>query len=137
MLVFQKTDPDHILIHGCERAGIDPKWIVETIDEINTYLPEDWCISRANNNFIIQIVGKHGAKIVGNSYRLKDGKTLHRIDTILLKEYLNHFNHPITLSKKGKTFSSSCLLIPPKSGKILSEFRNPISCSFSISTIKK
>jgi inosine-uridine nucleoside N-ribohydrolase len=90
MLVFQKNF-DHIL-ERCKRAEIEPKWLVELVEEINYYLPDDWRLTRSSNNFSIQIVADSNVKLQGHSYRIEDNKILHIIDTIFLKQYFDKYD---------------------------------------------
>ena len=80
MLVFHLNWEEHIKNNpekGCKRAGIDFKWLVEVVAEINLYLPDDWRMTRSTNNFRINIVSKNNAvALVGYSYRTEGGKIL-------------------------------------------------------------
>ncbi|MFH1930168.1 MAG: nucleoside hydrolase [Pseudomonadota bacterium] len=82
MLVFQRNWEEHIKEYGCKRAGIEFKWLVEVVSEINRYLPDDWRLTRSSNNFRIQIVPDHAATLVGYSYLTQGDKVLHIIDTV-------------------------------------------------------
>lgn len=68
MLVFQRNWEEHIKEYWCKRAGIEFKWLVEVVAEINLYLPDDWRLTRSTNNFRIQIVADHAATLVGHGY---------------------------------------------------------------------
>lgn len=96
MLVFQKN-VDHVLDDGCERARIDPGWLVETVAEINCYLPDDWRLTRSRNNFRIQIVSTHTVALVGSCYRTTGDAILHIIDSLFLK----HFFDCVDLANRG------------------------------------
>ncbi|MBE0426932.1 MAG: hypothetical protein IBX72_09835 [Nitrospirae bacterium] len=87
MLVFQRNF-DHIE-DGCNRAEIDPKWLIEVVDEIKLYLPDDWRMTRTKNNFMIKIVAEHNVTLVGYSYRAKDNVIINIIDTVFLKDYFD------------------------------------------------
>jgi len=110
MLVFQR-DWKHIE-DGCKRAGIETKWLLEIVAETNLYLPEDWRLTRSNNNFIIQIVSRrHTPALIGTCYLLDNDNMLHVIDTIFLKGWfdkydvqtaMGQYQGKITLSKKKK-----------------------------------
>ena len=95
MLLFQRN-ADHILVDGCQRAGIDPVWLIEIIAEVNRYLPDDWRMTRSRNNFRIQIVAKHSATLVGSCYRAEGEEILHIIDSLHLK----HFHDCVDLSRR-------------------------------------
>ena len=90
MLVFQKNFA-HIE-DRCDRAGITVKWLLEAVDEINLYLPDDWRMTRSKNNFLIQIVAGPLPKLMGHTFRVKNTKEdeeeiLHIIDTVLKKDH--------------------------------------------------
>lgn len=90
MLLFQ-IDWNHI-VAGCKRAGIDPRWLVEVVAEINLYLPDDWRITRSTNNFRVQIIGERAPALVGRSYRSQGDEILHIIDSIFLKGFHDKFD---------------------------------------------
>jgi len=55
---------------AAKRAGIDPKWLIEAIAEINLYLPDDWRLNADQKQFQrIQIISDHSATLVGSCYR--------------------------------------------------------------------
>jgi len=85
MLVFQKNWREHIRKDpqkGCIRAGIDFKWLVEVVAEINLYLPDDWRMTRSENNFRIDIVGGKCVSLIGHAFRTGNEKILNIIDTV-------------------------------------------------------
>ncbi len=86
MLVFQ-LNAGHILDDGCKRAGIDPKWLLESVADINQYLPDDWRLTRSVNNFRIQIIASRSATLIGSCYRTDHGKILHVVDSLHLTKF--------------------------------------------------
>jgi len=89
MLVFQKNWKNHIQRDGCERAGISFEWLVETVAEINRYLPDDWRMTRSTNNFRIFIVSDHPVILVGYTYHVPDGGILSIIDSVQPKGFVD------------------------------------------------
>lgn len=103
MLVFQRNWEEHIKEDGCKRAGIEFKWLVEVVAEINSYLPDDWRLTRSTNNFRIQIVADHSATLVGHGYRTKGDDILNIIDSVHKKEFFDVFDvRKKTGKSKGK-----------------------------------
>ena len=86
MLVFQ-LNTGHILDDGCKRAGIDPKWLLESVEDINQYLPDDWRLTRSVNNFRIQIIASRSATLIGSCYLTDTNQILHIVDSLHLKEF--------------------------------------------------
>src|SRR3990172_5922465 len=90
MLIFQK-DWQHIL-DGCNRAGIEPQWLLSMVAEINLYLPEDWRLTRSGDNFGIQIVADKEVVLVGQSYRIREDKILEIIDSVFLPQFFDKYD---------------------------------------------
>ncbi|QTA80256.1 CYTH domain-containing protein [Desulfonema limicola] len=108
MLVLQRN-ADHVLNDGCKRAGVDPKWLLEVIAEINLFVPDDWRLTRTTNNFRIRIVSHPCATFVGSCYRTHGDNILHIIDSLHLpgfhdckdlRKRQHEFNKKITSNVK-------------------------------------
>ncbi|MCX8069891.1 MAG: hypothetical protein N2738_05245 [Thermodesulfovibrionales bacterium] len=95
MLVFALNANEHIFTNlqkGVSRIGVTPRWLLETVDEINHYLPNDWRMTRRINRFAIKIIGedpKNHPMLVGHIYRNKSNTmdVLHIIDTVFPKDF--------------------------------------------------
>jgi inosine-uridine nucleoside N-ribohydrolase/uncharacterized protein YjbK len=111
MLVFQLNWKEHIRDDpekGCKRAGIDFKWLVEVVAEINAYLPDDWRMTRSTNNFRINIVSnKHTVALVGYSYRTSEDRILSIIDSVHPKNYGDIYDLKESTGKKEKRINAS------------------------------
>lgn len=112
MLVFQ-LNWNHIegtadeLNKGCARAGIEPKWLVEVVAEINLYLPDDWRMTRSTNDFRILVASREkNILLVGFSYRTDENKILSVIDSVHLKHFNDNIASSFQIGKKKKTSSS-------------------------------
>lgn len=90
MLAFQRNW-NHIE-EGCQRANIEPTWLLEVVSEINLYLPEDWRMTRSSNNFRIQIISQGAPALVGRSFRGGGDEILHIIDTVFLKGFFDQYD---------------------------------------------
>lgn len=130
MLVLQRN-ADHVLNDGCKRAGVDPKWLLEVIAEINLFVPDDWRLTRTTNNFRIRIVSHPCATFVGSCYRTHGDNILHIIDSLHLpgfhdckdlRKRQHEFNKKITsnVKKKIRKFLFPISII---SGRILKDFQ--------------
>ena len=90
MLFFQK-DSKHIFDRFQERFPEifekDPAWLAKVVAEINLYLPDDWRLTRNTHNFRIQVMGKNMPALMGHSLRLKDGRILHRINSVFKQNF--------------------------------------------------
>jgi hypothetical protein len=91
MLVFQRN-LDHLEEKCSDRTGRDLKWLLEIVAEINLYLPDDWRMTRSNNNFRIQVVGKDTPALVGRSYRAYGDEILHIIDSVFEKGFFDQYD---------------------------------------------
>ncbi len=93
MLVFQLNWEEHIKNDpnkGCKRAGVDFRWLVQVVAEINLYLPDDWRMTRSTNNFRINIVYPGNVvALVGYSYLVGNDKVLNIIDSVHPKGYVD------------------------------------------------
>ncbi|MBI5185180.1 MAG: nucleoside hydrolase [Nitrospinae bacterium] len=87
MLVFQRK-LEHILERLDERVRISEKEFMEIVEEINAHLPDDWRLTRTENNFVILVkYGTNFFKIVGNSCRAEDGRIFQRINSVFHPHY--------------------------------------------------
>jgi hypothetical protein len=84
---------DHALDRCAERAGRDAAWLLQTINQINNHLPDDWRMTRASNNFRV-LVRDAGISIVGRSFRVGQGETLHITDTVLMDSHFDQVGIP-------------------------------------------
>ena len=90
MLVFQ-SNWQHIKDRCCERAGMDPRWLVTLVAEINLYLPDDWRMTRRGNHFRVQVVGAASPALVGFSYRTDEDHVLHIIQSVFTKDMFDTY----------------------------------------------
>ena len=115
MLVFELNWEEHIKNDpgkGCKRSGIDFKWLVEVVAEINLYLPDDWRMTRTTNNFRVNVVSEDKAiALAGYSYLIKGGNILNIIDSIHPKEHIDIID--ARRSKENKFDASFKKKYPP------------------------
>lgn len=105
MLVFQ-LNLDHLEERCTDRAGRELKWLLEIVAEINLYLPDDWRMTRSNNNFRIQVVGKDTPALVGHSYRAYGDEILHIIDSVFEKGFPDQYDHSAATGKSRSRFNA-------------------------------
>ena len=82
----------------------DVKKLMLIIEEINLYLPDDWRMTRTQNNFriFIQIQEPQTSVsfiLAGNSFRQTNGNILHVIETVLRPEYFDQFDKETLVSQ--------------------------------------
>lgn len=88
MLVFQR-DFQHIIDNWQTRVGLPVERLIEIVTEINLYLPDDWRMTRSENNFGILAV-EENAVLQGWSYISgKEEEILNIIDTIFAPYYFD------------------------------------------------
>ncbi len=99
MLVLQKEKIENGVIkewHPVERflERVDSKErdaakLFKVISEINLYLPNDWRLTKNQNEFSILVVPASGVayKLAGLSYRTENDSILHIINTVLCKHF--------------------------------------------------
>jgi uncharacterized protein YjbK len=106
----EKNGNLHIMKQLTERIGPNKEqWFLSIIAEINSYLPDDWRMTKSDNNFRIQIITPNANfSLVGKSYRKKDSAgILSIIDTILHKnwfdkEELNYIDDLASVNRSTK-----------------------------------
>ena len=86
----KKSGLQHILERYVERGGPDPEILLTSVAEINRHLPDDWRMTRATNNFRVQIIAEGSSPyLVGYSRRAPDGEILHIVHTVLAKDHFD------------------------------------------------
>lgn len=77
-----------------DRVGNDAAQLLEAIAEINLYLPDDWRMTRRENQFCILVVPASGNsyKLVGRSYRLNDSTILHIIESVFKPHFFDQYD---------------------------------------------
>jgi hypothetical protein len=100
MILIDPIAEDHILKRlretdrGCDTLGSD--WLYGILHLINSFVPDDWRLSRHKNAFVIRIIGDHDVTFVGKSFRSPSNyeHIYHLISTVIprggvLKEALD------------------------------------------------
>lgn len=89
LVISLKKDPDgnlHVMNGLKDHVGSGKeKWFLSALAEINSYLPDDWRLTKRSNNFRIQVVTpKSHFSMVGECFRVSNStRILNIIDTIL------------------------------------------------------
>jgi adenylate cyclase class IV len=89
LVISLKKDPDgnlHVMNGLKDHVGPDKeKWFLSILAEINSYLPDDWRLTKRGNNFRIQVVTPQAHfSMVGECFRVKNSTNiLNIIDTVL------------------------------------------------------
>ncbi len=112
MLVISKTKEDnnelHVINRLREKFGDSDtnivQWFFSILADINCYLPDDWRMTKSNNNFRIQVITpSSNMALVGFGYKRKNSeKIINIIDTVFFKGFFDAIE-----SKQLKTSNKS------------------------------
>lgn len=110
MLVFpnDRKKLRHIEERVAERAQVNFKWLLEIVEDINRYLPDDWRMTRSGKNaFSILIVADKTLQFVGQSFKIGENRILSVIGTIYEPHYFHKDDlRALGISKKKEVTSS-------------------------------